>query len=202
PHVLLAVTDTGTGMTPEVMDKIFEPFFTTKEQGKGTGLGLATVAGIVRSHGGFVSVYSEPGKGSRFGVYLPALEDGAPEAPPAERHDLPAGHGELILVIDDEEPILLTARAVLEAHGYRVLTAARGANGVEAYRKSGEVRAVLLDMMMPGLDGVATLRALLEIDPRARVIAASGLKVAGRVTEAVAAGALAFLQKPYTDGQL
>src|SRR5204862_320590 len=121
------------------------------EQGKGTGLGLSTVLGIVRSHGGFVGVYSEPGKGSRFNVYLPALTDGTVTAAPAERHDLPAGHGELILIIDDEEPILATARATLEGHGYRVLTAARGAEGVEAYRRSGEVRAVLLDMMMPGL---------------------------------------------------
>jgi PAS domain S-box-containing protein len=202
PHVLVTVTDTGCGMTTEVMNKIFEPFFTTKEQGRGTGLGLSTASGIVRSHGGFVSVYSEPGKGSRFGVYLPAPEAGAKEAMPAERPDLPAGRGEVVLVIDDEEPILLLARTVLERRGYRVLTAARGAEGAETYRRSGEVRAVLLDMMMPGLDGLATLRMLLEIDPKARVIAASGLKAGGRVEEAVAAGALLFLPKPYTEEQL
>jgi PAS domain S-box-containing protein len=202
PHVLLTVTDTGCGMTAQVLAKVFEPFFTTKVQGRGTGLGLSTVSGIVRSHGGFVGVYSEPGKGSRFDVYLPAPEAGAMEAMPAERPDLPAGRGELILVIDDEEPILLLARTVLERRGYRVLTASRGAEGVETYRRSGEVRAVLLDMMMPGLDGLATLRMLLEIDPKARVIAASGLKAGGRVADAVAAGALLFLQKPYTEEQL
>ncbi len=202
PHVLLAVTDTGTGIPPEVLDKIFYPFFTTKEQGKGTGLGLSTVLGIVRSHGGFVNVYSEAGKGSRFSVYLPALERHSATPVPEDRSDLPRGQGELILVIDDEEPILLMARATLESHGYRSMTAARGAEGIELYRRSGEVRAVLLDMMMPGLDGPATMRAILEINPKARIIAASGLKAAGRVAEAVAEGARAFLQKPYSDEQL
>jgi PAS domain S-box-containing protein len=202
PHVVLTVTDTGTGIAPEVLDKIFYPFFTTKEQGKGTGLGLSTVLGIVRSHGGFVNVYSEVGKGSRFSVYLPALERHAATPVPEDRSDLPRGQGELILVIDDEEPILLTARATLETHGYRTLTASRGAEGIELYRKSGEVRAVILDMMMPGLDGPATMRKILEINPKARIIAASGLKATGRVAEAVAEGARAFLQKPYTDEQL
>jgi PAS domain S-box-containing protein len=202
PHVALTVTDTGTGIPPEVLDKIFYPFFTTKEQGKGTGLGLSTVLGIVRSHGGFVNVYSEVGKGSRFSVYLPALERHAATPVPENRSDLPRGQGELILVIDDEEPILLMARATLESHGYRTMTASRGAEGIELYRKSGEVRAVLLDMMMPGLDGPATMRKILEVNPKARIIAASGLKATGRVAEAVAEGARAFLQKPYTDEQL
>src|SRR5581483_8091558 len=153
PHVMIAVTDTGTGIPPEVIDKIFYPFFTTKEQGKGTGLGLSTVLGIVRSHGGFLNVYSEPGKGSRFAVYLPALERNSATPVPEDRTDLPRGQGELILVIDDEEPILLMARATLETYGYRTMTASRGAEGIELYRKSGDVRAVVLDMMMPGLDG-------------------------------------------------
>jgi two-component system, cell cycle sensor histidine kinase and response regulator CckA len=202
PYVLVAVTDTGSGIVPEVLDKIFDPFFTTKERGKGTGLGLSTTLGIVRSHGGFVNVYSEPGKGSRFAVYLPALEASAEERAQAERRDLPAGHGELILVIDDEEPILLIAKATLEAHGYRVLTATRGAEGRELYRRSGEVRAVLLDMMMPELDGPATMRQLLEVDPQARIIASSGLKPTGAAADAVAEYARAFVQKPYTDEQL
>jgi PAS domain S-box-containing protein len=202
PHVLLIVSDTGTGIAPEILDKIFNPFFTTKEQGKGTGLGLSTVLGIVRSHGGFVNVASEVGQGSRFSVYLPALEQFAATPVPEDRTDLPRGQGELILVIDDEEPILLMARAMLETHGYRTLTASRGAEGIELYRKSGEVRAVILDMMMPGLDGPATMRKILEINPKARIIAASGLKATGRVAEAVAEGARAFLQKPYTDEQL
>ncbi len=202
PHVVLAVTDTGTGIPPDVLDKIFYPFFTTKEQGKGTGLGLSTVLGIVRSHGGFVNVYSEPGKGSRFSVYLPALERNAATPVPEDRSDLPRGQGELILVIDDEEPILLMARATLESYGYRTMTASRGAEGIELYRKSGEVRAVILDMMMPGLDGPATMRKILEINPKARIIATSGLKATGRVAEAVGEGARAFLQKPYTDEQI
>jgi PAS domain S-box-containing protein len=202
PHVLLSVTDTGTGIPPEILDKIFDPFFTTKEPGKGTGLGLFRVQGIVRNHGGFLDVYSEPGKGSRFAVYLPALEAGEAAPRPQERHDLPEGHGEQVLIIDDEEAILLTARAALEGHGYRVLTAARGADGVAAYKRSGEVRAVVLDMMMPGLDGPATMRALLETDPRARIIAASGHHVPARRAEAVAAGAMNFLPKPYTEEQL
>ncbi len=202
PHVLLAVTDTGCGIAPEVLDKIFDPFFTTKERGRGTGLGLSTALGIVRSHGGFFTVYSEPGKGSRFAVYLPALEAGAEEAPPPERLDVPEGHGELVLVIDDEQAILVTARATLEANGYRALTAARGADGVELYRNRRDVRAVVLDMMMPGLDGPATMRELLKIDPQAPIVAASGVKPSGRAAEAVATGARCFLHKPYTGEQL
>jgi signal transduction histidine kinase/ActR/RegA family two-component response regulator len=202
PHVLLSVTDTGTGIAPDVLDKIFDPFFTTKEQGKGTGLGLSTVQGIVRSHGGFIEVYSDPGKGSRFAVYLPALEAGEAVPEPQQRHDLPQGRGEVVLLIDDEQAILVTARATLEAHGYRVLTAARGTEGVQAYQRSGQVRAVVLDMMMPGLDGPATMRRLLAIDPGARVIAASGLHVPAKRAEAIAAGALTFLEKPYAEEQL
>jgi nitrogen-specific signal transduction histidine kinase/CheY-like chemotaxis protein len=202
PHVVLTVTDTGVGIDRDVLDKIFDPFFTTKEQGKGTGLGLSTVLGIVRSHGGFVNLHSESGEGSRFAVFLPALARRGVTPLPEDPRELPQGQGEMILVIDDEDPILLTARATLETHGYRVLTAARGADGIDVYRRSGEVKAVLLDMMMPGLDGVATMRELLEIDPKARIIAASGLKATGRVAEAIAEGARAFLQKPYTDEQL
>jgi CheY-like chemotaxis protein len=203
PHVRLAVTDTGAGIPPALLPKIFDPFFTTKGPGKGSGLGLATALGIVKSHGGFLSVASEVGRGARFTVYLPALP--GPEAPPAGPASPPApvGAGEWILVVDDESCILRTVRATLEEHGYRVLTAQDGAAALAAYRgHRGEIRAVLLDLMLPGLDGFAVMRALREVDPDVRILASSGLQPAGRHAEALAAGARAFLGKPYTDEQL
>jgi PAS domain S-box-containing protein len=203
PYVLIAVADSGTGIPPHVLDKIFDPFFTTKESGKGTGLGLATVLGIVKRHGGFITVDSEVGKGTRFTIYLPALSPA--EIRQIQRNNVaPAdGAGEMILVVDDEASILLTVETTLEDHGYRVLTAQDGATALAMYRRHrSEVRAVLLDMMMPDMDGPAVTRALREFDPDVRILASSGLQVAARSADAMAAGALAFLQKPYSDEQL
>src|SRR5581483_3743019 len=125
-YVLMTVADTGSGIPPEIINRIFDPFFTTKEQGKGTGLGLATVIGIVKSHGGFVNVYSEVGNGTKFSVYLPAGESGEAASPGAERQELPFGNGQLILVVDDESAIREITRETLEAFNYRVLTAGDG----------------------------------------------------------------------------
>ena len=198
PYVHITVADTGTGIAPNVMEKMFDPFYTTKEKGKGTGLGLSTALGIVRSHGGFMTVYSEPGKGASFNIYLPAVKSPATQQALEQQRDLPLGHGELILIVDDEAPILEVARATLEAHGYRALTAGDGRQAVELYReKRQEVNAVLLDMMMPVMDGPATLQALKEINPDVRVIATSGLPASGKA-EAVTTSAQAFLPKPYT----
>jgi PAS domain S-box-containing protein len=203
PHVCLRVTDTGTGIPPELLDRIFDPFFTTKEQGKGTGLGLSTVLGIVRGHGGFVNVYSEVGRGTQIAAYLPAQEVPASATPAPARLDLPPAQGELILLVDDEPLILLAARAMLEVSGYRTLTAGSGAEAVRHLEQHGEqVRAVLLDMMMPQMDGRATLRALRALQPQVRVVATSGLATPDRVAEVLADGANAFLQKPYTEEQL
>ncbi|HKI35705.1 MAG TPA: PAS domain S-box protein [Gemmataceae bacterium] len=202
-YVVVTVTDTGLGMSPEILEKIFDPFFTTKEQGKGTGLGLSTALGIVKGHGGFLNVVSEVGKGTRFAVYLPAV--GAAETrPEAAEHRTPeAGHEEVILLVDDEANILLVTRAMLESHGYHVLSASGGAEAVEVFRQhNGEIRAVILDMVMPEMDGPSTLQALRQLDPGVRVIACSGLPPLGRAAPDVRVGARAFLPKPFSREQL
>lgn len=203
PHICLSVTDTGEGMPPEVINQIFDPFFTTKEVGDGTGLGLSTVAAIVSSHGGFVNVYSEVGSGTTLRVYLPShptSEGGRTEeevAPGTEA--LPRGRGELILVVDDERSVRDVTRQTLEAFGYRVETATDGADAVATYaRLDDEVELVLTDLMMPIMDGPATIRALRRMNPELKIIAASGLGTDGGVTKAVDAGVARFLPKPYT----
>jgi PAS domain S-box-containing protein len=202
-HVLLTVTDTGSGIPVEVIDRVFDPFFTTKEHGKGTGLGLSTVLGIVRSHGGFVRVTSEPGQGSCFAIYLPAFD--LAHVVPSHRETivLTVGQGQLILIVDDEDFILVAAKATLEEAGYHVVVARDGAEAVATLVKhQGEVRVALVDMMMPGVDGPKTMRALREIDPQLRIIASSGLRVADDDVASVAICSRAFLQKPYSDDQL
>src|SRR6185436_9581618 len=136
-YVLVTVADTGGGIPPEVVGRIFEPFFTTKEVGKGTGLGLSTALTIVRSHGGFINVYSEPRRGTQFAVYLPAVEAAA-EAGARLQSDLPVGHGELILVVDDEDAIRQITKATLETFGYRVITAADGTEALGLYAQHRE----------------------------------------------------------------
>ncbi len=199
-YVVIQVTDTGTGMPKEIIDRIFEPFFTTKELGKGTGLGLSTALGIVRSHGGFVNVYSEVGRGSTFKVYLPAHEAG--EGPVADHHGvgpLPRGNGELILVVDDEASVLDITKQTLLAFGYRVVSAEDGAQAISCYAlQRDEIALVLTDMMMPVMDGATLILALQRINPRVRIIAASGLKANQDVVRASSAGVKHFLPKPYS----
>jgi len=199
-YVMVKVTDTGTGIPPKDMERIFEPFFTTKEVGKGTGLGLSTTMAIVRSHGGFITVYSEIGKGTTFKVYLPAdTTTKSVEASALERAQLPCGNGELVLVVDDEESIRLIAQATLERFGYRVLLAANGAEAVAVYAQHrNEIAIVLTDMAMPAMDGASTLIALKAMNPQVKVIASSGLTANLENTQAVKAGFGYFIPKPYT----
>ncbi len=198
-YVRITVSDTGTGIPPEILDRIFDPFFTTKELGKGTGLGLSTVRGIVKSHGGFINVYSESGKGTRFIIHLPSLISAEPAQSIAAAADLPAGQGETILVVDDEAHIREITRAMLESFGYRVLTADEGAQGLAIYEAhQNDVVVVLTDMMMPSMDGPTMIRALRKINPHVRVIASSGLMEGARADDAAALGLETFLSKPYS----
>jgi len=202
PHLLVTVTDTGTGMTEEVKRRLFEPFFTTKEPGKGTGLGLRTTLSIVKGHGGFVQVLSEPHKGSTFKVYLPAEPGAEAEAPPAGPEGPPRGHGELVLVVDDEAAVRCVCQHTLERHGYQVLTASHGAEAVALYAQHwAGIAAVLTDMIMPIMDGPAAIQALRSLEPRVRVVAMSGQS--SEDTAKVAVGGLrANLTKPFTAAEL
>ena len=201
--VVISVADTGPGMTPEIQSRIFEPFFTTKEMTKGTGLGLSTALTIVKSHGGFVNVYSELHKGSQFTLYLPALSTPGSVDAAALQTDLPLGHGELILVVDDEESIREITRGTLETFGYQVLTASDGTEALALYAdKKNEIAVVLTDMVMPFMDGPATIRALQRMNPKVRIIAASGLGAGQHAGEGVLEGVAVFLNKPYTAEKL
>ncbi len=203
PHVCIEVEDSGGGIPPDVIERIFEPFFTTKEVGKGTGLGLSTTMAIVKSHGGFARVYSEVGVGSRFHIYLPALTQAGALVPETLKPDLPRGQGELILVIDDEAAIRNITKQTLEAFGYRAILASDGAEAAAIYGvRKQEIAVVLTDMMMPVMDGPATIQVLMHMNPRVRIIAASGLNANGMVAKATHAGVRHFISKPYTAGAL
>ncbi|AFY34285.1 hybrid sensor histidine kinase/response regulator [Calothrix sp. PCC 7507] len=200
-YILVNVTDTGIGIRPEILDRIFEPFFTTKELGKGTGLGLSTVLGIIKSHGGFISVLSENGRGSQFKVFLPAK--GAKEILEEPDRELPAGNGELILVVDDEAAIRDVTKASLENHNYQVITACDGIEAIALYAEHREqISLVLTDMVMPSMDGITTIRTLKKINPQIKIIAVSGLASSNKVNAAYELGIKAFLSKPYTANQL
>jgi CheY-like chemotaxis protein len=201
--VVINVSDTGPGISPEIQSRIFEPFFTTKEMSKGTGLGLSTALTIVKSHGGFINVYSELHKGSVFALYLPAVDVPGAIDSVALQTDLPLGHGELILVVDDEESIREITRGTLETFGYTVLTASDGTEALAVYAdKKDEIAAVLTDMVMPFMDGPATIRALQRMNPKVRIIAASGLGTGPRAGEGALEGVSVFLNKPYTAEKL
>ena len=200
PYVCITVTDTGTGIPKEIQDKIFDPFFTTKEPGKGTGLGLSTTLTIVKNHGGFILCHSVPGDGTRFEVYFPAnLSRGGEEYTSTEAVQLPRGHNELVLVVDDEAPIRNITRKTLERFGYRVLLAADGAEAVSLYSpRRTEISAVITDMIMPIMDGPATIVALKNINPDVKIISSSGMASQGGLAKAKNAGVLHFIPKPYT----
>jgi len=196
-YVILNVTDTGTGIKQEILDKIFEPFFTTKEVGKGTGLGLSMAMGIVKSHGGFINVYSEVGKGTTFHLYLPAVETSAAADRPTQPIAFSRGHGETILIIDDESPVLEVTGQILQAFGYRIFTATNGAEAVALYKKhQKEIAAILTDMSMPVMDGLSTIQALKGLNPEARIIATSGLHTDESMAKAARFGIKNFLNKP------
>jgi PAS domain S-box-containing protein len=203
-YVAISVTDVGVGIPQDIIDNIFEPFFTTKEVGKGTGLGLSSVKAIVKNHDGFINVYSEPGRGTTFKVYLPAQgEPGDLVDENAEELQMPRGNGELILVVDDETSILSITSETLQTYGYEVMTACNGAEGVAIYaQQKDRIAVVLTDLSMPVMDGRATIYALLKINPKAKIVAMSGMDEAESVAKASTAGIKHFISKPYTAATL
>lgn len=200
-YVIVTIADTGMGISPEIMERIFDPFFTTKEQGKGTGLGLSTVLGIVKNHGGFVRVSSVLNQGSEFKVYLPAVE--AEATHPTDPIELSNGSGQMILIVDDEPLIREIAKSSLEEHNYQTLTANDGIEAIALYAKyTHEIDVVLLDLMMPEMDGITAIRALQKINPQLKFIVTSGLASSSKLNDVTDLGVSTFLAKPYTETEL
>ncbi|BAY07030.1 hybrid sensor histidine kinase/response regulator [Calothrix sp. NIES-2098] len=196
-YVVITIADTGTGISPEIMDRIFDPFFTTKEIGKGTGLGLSTVMGIIKNHNGFVTVHSEVDQGSCFKVYLPSRE--ATETQAITNTELASGHGELILVVDDEVSICQIAKTTLESHNYRILTANDGIGALALYAQHiDDISVVLIDIMMPVMDGNSTILMLQRMNPKAQIIAMSGIMAYEAAAQKKSLGIREFLAKPFT----
>jgi PAS domain S-box-containing protein len=196
-YALIEVSDTGTGMDEETASHIFEPFFTTKAPGKGTGLGLAVVYGIVEQHGGRITCHSEPSVGTTFKIYFPAIEQ-VPEEQYSEKKEPPMGRGETILLVDDESDLLEITSLLLNGANYRVITAIHGKDALELYEKHREeIRLVILDLLMPGMSGEECLRALLRMDPNSRVLMVSGYHEEGMAEDLKAAGAKGFIWKPF-----
>ena len=197
-YVLMTVADTGLGMDRETMDKIFEPFFTTKEFGKGTGLGLASVYGIIRNHGGYIKCYSETGQGTTFKIYLPAMDQADIVDEKSFSAEPVQGGLETVLVVDDEEAIRGFARQALEEFGYTVLTASSGEEALEIYSNQAEdIALVVLDLGMPGMGGHRCLMELRQVNPEIQIIIASGYSIQGQVKKSLEAGALGYVGKPY-----
>ena len=197
-YVRLTVSDTGIGMTPEVRAHVFEPFFTTKEEGKGTGLGLSVVHGIVKDCGGRVEVYSEPGMGTTFKIYLPAVEV-EPAGPPAAEVPAPGRGAETVLLVEDDAGVRRLAERILTQHGYRVLSAANGEEALQlADARPGEVELVLTDLVMPGMNGRELAQVLRRRLPAVRVLFTSGYTSDAMLRAGVLESEEAFLTKPYT----
>lgn len=201
PYVKITLTDTGVGMSEDVRQQVFDPFFTTKEKGRGTGLGLASAYGIIRNHGGVITVYSSEGHGSSFVIYLPrCLENAVPEAPMKEA---PVGGSETILVVDDETMITDVAEAMLKKLGYRVIAVNDGEAAIETMKCRGdEIDLVLLDMIMPGIDDGKTFHRIREVQPSVPVILSSGYSINGQAARIMESGCNGFIQKPFNLSEL
>ncbi|MEM7726436.1 MAG: ATP-binding protein [Cyanobacteria bacterium P01_A01_bin.45] len=200
-YVLVTVEDTGIGIANDNLDRIFEPFFTTKEFGKGTGLGLSTVMGIIKGHGGFITVSSALGEGTKFQVYLPAVDIADNKI--LERDLTPRGLGECILVVDDEKAVREITKTSLESYNYRVITASDGIEALATYAQNrNKISAAIIDMMMPNMGGTQTIQTLQRMDSELKIIAVSGLVTSEQVPEHQQYGKTKFLSKPYTAHEL
>ncbi|MEA5569714.1 response regulator [Calothrix sp. UHCC 0171] len=200
-YTVITISDTGIGIPAEIKERIFEPFFTTKELGKGTGLGLSTVIGIIKSHGGFINVYSEVGSGTTFKIHLPATETTATELEP-DCKPL-AGNEELVLIVEDETYIQEITKASLESHNYQTLIASDGIAAIALYAQHmDEISVVIMDMMLPLMDGMTAIRTLKKINPNVNIIATSGLMSNSKLNDIHSIGIKHFLHKPYTIKEL
>ena len=205
PYVVISVQDQGVGIPQEHLAKLFDPFFTTKAGNQGTGLGLSTSLGIIKSHGGFIEVHSQVGHGSVFRIFLPALPPAATGGTPAalDPNKLPKGNGQLILVVDDEASVRKIVRETLEKFGYRVQEAGDGVEAVTLFaQQRPNIHAVIMDLCMPIMDGKTTINTLRHIDPEVRILVIAG---AGNFTKEGGMqdlGAKGFLSKPFSGEQL
>jgi PAS domain S-box-containing protein len=203
PYIALRVSDTGAGMPPGIVEKIFDPFFTTKELGKGTGLGLSTVSGIIKSHGGFINVYSEIGRGTTFKIFLPAQTSDRASASSETSLEQLKGNGELILVVDDEESILRVTKMILESKGYKIITAHDGPEAVAIFaREMNSISLVLTDMSLPLMDGVSLIRSLQKLKPSMPFIASTGQSEHAHADSLAKLGVTNLLTKPYDTQKL
>jgi PAS domain S-box-containing protein len=197
-YVMLSISDTGHGMSKETLEHVFEPFYTTKEVGKGTGLGLAMVYGIVKNHEGYILCYSEPETGTTFKIYLPAIEHEGDKDHPRDLEDQLQGGTETILLVDDEEYIRELGVELLGDAGYTVITATDGESGLELYRqKQEQIDLVILDLVIPGMGGKRCFEEVLKVNPRAKILIVSGYSANGPGKEAIEAGARDFVGKPF-----
>jgi CheY-like chemotaxis protein len=196
PYALISVTDTGSGMDQQMLEKIFEPFFTTKDVGKGTGLGLAIVYGIIKQHNGYINVYSEPGKGSTFKIYLPLIRDGIQNVPPPEPEHM-LGGTETLLIAEDDDTLRDLICTVLREFGYKIIEARDGEEAVRKFEQNRDtVRLVILDVIMPGMSGKEAYDAIAEIQPRVKIIFQSGYPVDLMHRKGLPDSADHFLSKP------
>jgi len=202
-YVKLSISDTGQGMDKETLRHIFEPFYTTKATGKGTGLGLAMVYGIVKSHNGYIMCYSEPDEGTVFKIYFPVIEKETERVGSKEERVHIKGGNETILLVDDEETIRELGKNILTRFGYTVLMASDGETALEIYReRNEEINLVVLDIIMPGMGGRECLKELLKMNPNSKVIIASGYSINGPDKKVFEAGAKGFISKPYNINQI
>ena len=200
-YVKISITDTGVGMDEATQQRIFEPFFTTKEMGRGTGLGLASVYGIIKNHGGIINVYSEKGQGATFTIYLPASKKEA-----AKEEELPEEilkGKETVLLVDDEDMIIDVGQEILKTLGYKALIARSGKRAIELYeKKQDKIDIVILDMIMPEMGGGVTYDRMREINPDVKVLLSSGYSINGQASEILTRGCNGFIQKPFNMKEL